>query len=90
MHLPMQAALGVALAGSRGDFGVGGRGRRCWLEVSVLPSCVSAVWLGAVSVAYPTHLGSLVRGWGIAAIVWGLAFAAVVLGIGHRHRAPTY
>jgi hypothetical protein len=45
----------------------------------VLPSSVAAVWLGAVSVAYPTHLGSLGQAWGIATIFWGPAFAAVAL-----------
>jgi len=88
MHLPMQAALGLALAGSAAISVLAGASGASGWKLSVLPSSVSAVWLGAVSVAYPTHLGSLGWSGGIAAIVWGLAFAAITLSSPRSRRAP--
>ncbi|MGZ4438702.1 MAG: hypothetical protein ACXVW6_13765 [Nocardioidaceae bacterium] len=83
MHLPMQAAFGLALAGSAATAVLNG-GASCapgW-KVATLPASLSAVWFGSVSVLYPEHLGSVGRPGGVAAIVWGLAFAA--LAFSHR------
>lgn len=74
-HLPVQAALGLALAGSAALAACSeGPGRR----VVGWTAGVSAVWLGGVSVVYPDHLGSLGQPGGLAAIVWGLVYAACI------------
>lgn len=74
-HLPMQAALGMSVPAAAGLAAVvRGPGRR----VCAWTAGVSASWLGAVSVIYPAHLGSLGRTWGFAAVAWGLVFISVV------------
>lgn len=42
-------------------------------------AAVTAVLLGGTSLGFPGHPSSLGVGWGAAAIVWGIAFAAVSL-----------
>lgn len=74
-HLPMQAAFALALASSAALAAFfRGAGRRTvgWT------AGVSAVWLGAVSVVYPDHMGSLGRPGAIAAVVWGLVCAVSI------------
>ena len=84
-HLPMQAAFGVALAAS---VGLGAASREPGWRVCAWSAAVSAIWLGAVSVAYPEHLGRLGRPLGFAAIAWGLLFAAATqLWAPRRRRA---
>lgn len=79
MHLPMQAACGLALAGSAGTAVLaGGTGAPGW-RLATLPGSVSAVWFGAVCLAYPHLLGSVGEPAGIAAIAWGVAFAGIAL-----------
>ena len=85
MHLPMQAAFGLALAGSAAvTWLAAGSGRTpaAGWRVSAVPAALSACWLGVVSLMYPDHLGSLGDAGGVAAIAWGLLFgvAAVTRG----------
>jgi hypothetical protein len=77
MHLPMQAAFALAVGGSATLSVLAGAASAPGWKASAMPASVSAVWLGAVSVAYPSHLGSMGQFGGIVAIIWGLAFAAV-------------
>jgi hypothetical protein len=82
MHLPMQAAFGVAVAASAAVAVLaGGAGVRGW-RFAVLPSAASAVWFGVVCTVYPDHVGSLGKVGGMAAIGWGLALAALAWGTG--------
>ena len=82
MHLPMQAAFGLALAGSAAVTwlaeGAGSTPAAGW-RVSAVPTAVSACWLGVVSLMYPHHLASLGDAGGVAAIAWGLLFGVVVI-----------
>lgn len=89
MHLPMQAAFGVALSGSAAITVLAAAASAPGWKLSAVPSAVAAVWIGVVSVVYPFHLGSLGKSGGIAAIVWGLAFAALALITNPRHRRDT-
>ncbi len=73
-HLPMQASFGVALAGSAAVAVFAGGARAPGRRLAAVPAGLSAVWLGAVSTVYPTHLGSLGTAAGVAAIAWGLLF----------------
>jgi hypothetical protein len=79
MHLPMQAAFGLAVAGSAAVSVLARAANAQGWQVSAVPALVSAGWLGAVSFAYPEHLGSLGRVAGVAAMAWGVAFAAGML-----------
>ena len=74
MHLPMQAAFGLALAGSAVvAVGAGPSSHSRW-RLPFMPAAVSAVWFGAVSVLYPDHVGSLGTLAGAACAGWGIAF----------------
>ena len=87
MHLPMQAAFGLALAGSAAitwlAAGSGGTPAAGW-RVSAVPAALSACWLGVVSLMYPGHLGSLGDAGGVAAIAWGLLFGAAAMTRGRE------
>lgn len=65
---------------------VGGLRGRGW-RVPAWFAAVAALLLGGVSLAFPGHASSLGVGWGAAAIVWGLALAAVSLFAPIRARA---
>ncbi|MGZ4614034.1 MAG: hypothetical protein ACXV4A_00600 [Actinomycetes bacterium] len=87
MHLPMQAAFGLSVAGVATLSVLACAAASPGWETSALSAAVAAAWLGAVSVAYPGHLGSLGRTGGFAAVVWGGALAAGALraaGAGRR------
>lgn len=86
MHLPMQAAFGLALAGSASISVLAGGANASGWRFSVVPAAASAVWLGVVSVVYPDHRGSLGTVGGTAAIAWGIAFAVAALLV-RRNRA---
>ena len=74
-HRPMQAALGLAvpLVAALAAVAVGAR-LAAW-RVPVWTVAVTVLWLGVESVVYPDHEGSLGTTLGIAAAVWGVAFA---------------
>jgi hypothetical protein len=76
-HLPMQAAFAMALALSAAVAVLAGGARAPGWRAAALPSAVSAVWFGAVSVAYPEHLGSLGAAGGYVAIAWGVLFVGL-------------
>lgn len=57
---------------------VGGLRGRGW-RVPAWFAAVTAVLLGGTSLAFPGHASSLGIGWGAAALVWGIALAAVSL-----------
>jgi hypothetical protein len=78
-HLPMQAALGVSVAAAACLAVLAEAARLPCSRAAALPPAVAAAWLGALSVAYPDHLGSLGTVGGVLAMLWGLAFAAVML-----------
>lgn len=65
---------------------VGGLRGRGW-RVPAWFAAVAALLLGGISLAFPGHASSLGVGWGAAAIVWGLALAAVSLSAPIRPRS---
>ena len=74
MHLPLQAGFGLTLAGAAvASLLVGTAGGYAWRASTLLPA-ISAVWFGAVSIAYPDHVGSLGALGGTACAVWGVSF----------------
>lgn len=75
-HLPMQAAFGVAVVVTAALATMGEASGEPGWRVPAWSAAVSAAWLGAVSVVYPDHLGSLGSTLGTAAVVWGALFAA--------------
>jgi hypothetical protein len=79
-HLPMQAAFGLALPASAALSMLGAVVHASAWRVLTIVTALAAGWLGAVSVAYPDHLGSLGTLLGTAAVVWGALFAVLVLG----------
>jgi hypothetical protein len=92
MHLPMQAAFGVAVAASavvallalaNGVIG-------WWL--AFVPAAISAVWFGIVARAYPDHLGSIGEVGGTLTVAWGVALLVVAWGTGvltqRQHKPP--
>jgi hypothetical protein len=83
MHLPMQAAFALSVAGVTVLAVLAGAANSAWWQVSAWSAAGSAVWLGLLSVAYPGHLGSVGATGGIAAIVWGVA---LVVGTVLHHR----
>lgn len=88
-HLPMQAAFGLAVVASAAPaLWTGTAHARGW-RVLTTATTVSAGWLGAVSVAYPTHLGSLGTTFGACAVMWGVLFAGAQFGPADRARPRT-
>ena len=83
MHLPMQAAFALSVAGVAVLAVLADAAKSAWWQVSAWSAAVSALWLGLLSVAYPEHLGSVGRIGGVAAIVWGAALAVGTV-INHR------
>jgi hypothetical protein len=73
-HLPMQAAFGVAIAGSAAVSTLAGAARERGWRAAAVPPAVSATWFGAASVLHPEQVGS----WGITggwvAVGWGVLF----------------
>jgi hypothetical protein len=80
-HLPMQAALGLALAGTALVTAVGAGLRAAGWRASAVAPAVSAAWVGAVSVAYPDHTGSLGTAGGAAAVAWGVLFLGTAVAV---------
>lgn len=82
MHLPMQAAFGLATAASAVVAvlalanGVAG----WWF--AFLPAALSAAWFGVVARAYPDHLGSIGEVGGTLTIGWGAGLLMAALGTG--------
>jgi hypothetical protein len=78
-HYPAQAsfALAVVLVALLSAYVVRapGLGR----SVPVLTGALSAVWMGALSMVWPERLGSWGIGWGLVAVLWGLALVAVTV-----------
>jgi hypothetical protein len=74
MHLPMQAAFGVALAAPAA-------GAPGW-RFAILPAAVSAAWFDAVCVASPTTSAASARSAGSRPSAGGLALAALACGTG--------
>ena len=74
-HLPMQAALGLAMAtvGAVAAAAVGGRVPGWRVPVWTLALAVG--WVGGWSIVYPDLAGSMGSGLGTAAVVWAVAFA---------------
>lgn len=82
MHLPMQAAFGLAVAASavvavlalvNGETG-------WWF--AFVPAALSAVWFGVVARAYADHLGSVGEVGGTLAIGWGVGLLMAASGTG--------
>ncbi len=88
MHLPMQAAFGLALAGSAAVTWLaataGGTPAAAGWRMSAVPAAVAASWLGVVSVAYPDHLGEPGPCRRVAAIAWGTVFVVTAMSRGGR------
>ncbi len=78
-HWPMQAALYVAIVLVATVVAAGVALGWAGTLVSALSVSATAVWLGATSIAYPTHAASLGDIVGAAAIVWGLGFGALAV-----------
>ena len=76
-HLPMQAAVGLAVitVGMVATAGVGGRVSGWRVPVWTLAATVG--WVGYWSTAYPDVEGSLGRGFGWSAVAWAVAFVVV-------------
>lgn len=76
-HLPMQAALGLAMAtvGAVAAAAVGGRVPGWRVPVWTLVLAVG--WVGGWSIVYPDLAGSMGSGLGTAAVVWAGLFAGV-------------
>lgn len=76
-HLPMQAAIGLAVitVGMVATAGVGGRVPG-W-RVPVWTLAVTVGWVGYWSTVYPDLQGSLGWGLGWSAVAWSVAFVAV-------------
>lgn len=72
MHLPMQAALGLAISASALVAVLALANRVAGCKFAALPAAVSAVWFGVVSMAYPEHVGSIGQTGGAVAIAWGV------------------
>jgi hypothetical protein len=75
-HLPMQAALGLAVitVGAVAAGAVGGRAAGWRVPVWTLTLAVG--WTGCWSVVYPDVPGSMDRGLGVAAVGWAVLFAS--------------
>jgi len=89
MHLPMQAGFGVALAGCAVVVALAQAGGTDRWRVGVLPPALTAAGLGAFSLLYPDHLGSLGVVGGTACAAWGAALGAsgvLVRDAGRRGR----
>jgi hypothetical protein len=82
MHLPMQAAFGLAVAASAvvAVVSLANGVRGSWF--GFVPAALSAVWFGVVARAYPDHLGSIGEVGGILAIGWGAGLLVAALGTG--------
>lgn len=87
-HRPMQAALGLAVPLVAGLAAVALGSRPPLWRVPVWTVAFPAAWLGVESVAYPDHEASLGTVLGIAAAVWGVAFAATAEVRARGRRAP--
>ena len=76
-HLPMQAALGLAMAtvGAVAAAAVGGRVPGWRVPVWTLALAVG--WVGGWSIVYPDLAGSMGAGLGVAAVAWAVLFAGV-------------
>lgn len=72
-HYAVQGAVGLALAVLGALAALWAQGRR-FVGSSV---GVVACYLGLVSFAWPDAAGGFARGWSLAAMGWGVAFAAV-------------
>lgn len=83
-HLPMQAALGLSLAGAALVTAAAACRRSPGWRTSAVAPALSAGWLGVVSWAYPDHVGSLGTIAGVAAVVWALAFLGTALAVHRR------
>lgn len=92
MHLPMQAAFGLALAASAVVAVLAlTNGVQGWW-IAFLPSALSAGWFGVVAGAYPDHLGSIGEVRGMLAVGWAVGLLVVAAGTGvltRRERQPT-
>ena len=92
MHLPMQAAFGLAIAAAAvvavlalANDVTGG-----WL--AFVPASLSAVWFGVVARAYPDHLGSIGDVGGTLTIWWGVVLFVAAAGTGlltRKERGPS-
>lgn len=76
MHLPMQAALGLAVTGATAVVALAQAARRAHWRIGLVFPAITAAGLGACSLVYPDHLGSLGTGGGAAAVLWALALLA--------------
>ena len=82
MHLPMQAAFGLAIAASAVVAVLAlANGVAGWWFAFV-PATLSAAWFGVVARAYPDHLGSIGEVGGTLTIGWGAGLLMVALGTG--------
>ena len=88
-HLPMQAALGLALAGTALVTAAGAGIRAAGWRASAVTPALSAAWLGVVSVLYPDHTASLGSAGGVAAAVWGALFLGTALVVRRRSGRAT-
>jgi hypothetical protein len=76
MHLPMQAALALALPAVVAVVALAhAAGQPRWRVGLAFPA-ITAAGLGAVSVAYPDHLGSLGLVGGAVCLAWAVALGA--------------
>lgn len=78
-HWPVQAALHVAIVLVATVVAAGVALGWAGTLVSALSVSVTAMWLGATSIAYPTHAASLGDIAGAAAVFWGLGFGALAV-----------
>jgi MFS family permease len=81
-HYPAQAgfAVAVVLVALLTAYGVSGRRGR-WLPAAT--AAFSAIWIGVLSMVWPERVASLGTGWGLLAVVWGIALLAAVV-VEHR------
>ncbi len=76
-HWPVQAATGLVVGACAVLAGVWPRGRR----LLATSACLSATLLGAATLAYPDAVGAMAgRGYGLAAMIWGLAVGLLPAG----------
>lgn len=87
-HWPMQAALAVAVVLIAGAVAVGTSHGWAGTLVSAWTVAATATWLGALSVVYPDHAGSLGTVGGALAVAWGLSFG--VLAVLRQHRGHAH
>lgn len=89
MHLPIQAAFGLAVAASAvvAVLALTNDVAGWWL--AFFPTALSATWFGIVARTYPDHLGSIGEIRATITIFWGVGLLVVASGTGLLTRAES-